>query len=730
VTGRHRFRVWPWVVSVVLVATMLVLLAVNGVLTTPPGADAVGRPVGAMDRVPVQVPEGGSVLDATHSPVRSLVYPARTVALTFDDGPDPQWTPQILAVLRKHQVPGTFFVLGGKVVRHPGLVRDIRASGSQVGLHTFTHPDLGAVSPARASRELSESQIALAGATGEISYLVRPPYSSGVSSVDNQQLQVLAELGRHGYVTALSDVDSRDWEHTDPAAIVAAAIPRTGAGGAVLLHDSGGNRAATVAALDRLIPELKTRGYRFTTVTDAVNLPPATTPAVLGDRIAGQILIATAWLSTTTFDVLNGMLFVVGALVAARLLVMIVVAGRHARRARPTAATPRQPYRGRVSVVVPAYNEKETIAATVRSLAASEHPVEIIVVDDGSTDGTGEIVEGLRIPNVRVIRQRNAGKPAALNTGIRAARHEIIVMIDGDTLFEPQTITYLVQPFTRAEVGAVAGNAKVANRKGLLARWQHLEYVIGFNLDRRVFDTWRCMTTVPGAIGAFRRTALLEVGGVSDDTLAEDTDLTMAICRAGWRIVYEERAHAWTEVPTTFGQLSRQRYRWSYGTMQSMWKHRRSVVQTGPAGRFGRVGLVNVALFQIVLPLLAPVVDLMLIYGLLFQDPVRAVLPWLGMLAVQMIGAAYAFRLEREKLGVLWLLPLQQFVYRQLMYTVLLRSIHAALAGIRLRWQKLRRTGDFAGAPPTVRQTAVEGQGVRPDPAPMWAPTQLVRPGA
>ena len=331
---------------------------------------------------------------------------------------------------------------------------------------------------------------------------------------------------------------------------------------------------------------------------------------------------------------------------------------------------------------------------------------------------------------MRVIRQRNAGKPAALNTGIRAARHEIIVMIDGDTLFEPQTITYLVQPFTRAEVGAVAGNAKVANRKGLLARWQHIEYVIGFNLDRRVFDTWRCMTTVPGAIGAFRRTALLEVGGVSDDTLAEDTDLTMAICRAGWRIVYEERARAWTEVPTTFGQLSRQRYRWSYGTMQSMWKHRRSVFQTGPAGRFGRVGLVNVALFQIVLPLLAPVVDLMLIYGLLFQDPVRAVLPWLGMLAVQMIGAAYAFRLEREKLGVLWLLPLQQFVYRQLMYTVLLRSIHAALAGIRLRWQKLRRTGDFAGAPPTVRQTAVEGQGVRPDPAPMWARTQLVRPGA
>jgi cellulose synthase/poly-beta-1,6-N-acetylglucosamine synthase-like glycosyltransferase len=525
-------------------------------------------------------------------------------------------------------------------------------------------------------------------------------------------------LGGLGYVIALSDVDSRDWERADPEAIAAAAIPRDGAGGSVLLHDAGGDRAATVAALDRLIPELKTRGYRFATVTDAVGLPPANTPAVLGDRITGGVLVGTAWLSTRTFDLLDWMLLVVGVLVVARLLIMIVVAGRHARRARRRAAWPMPLYRGWVTVVVPAYNEKECIAATVRSLAASEHPVEIIVVDDGSTDGTADIVEALRIPNVRVIRQRNAGKPAALNTGIRAARHEIIVMIDGDTIFEPQTITYAVQPFfTRAEVGAVAGNAKVANRKGLLARWQHIEYVIGFNIDRRVFDEWRCMTTVPGAIGAFRRAALLDVGGLSEDTLAEDTDLTMAICRTGWRVVYEERARAWTEAPTTLGQLSRQRYRWSYGTMQAMWKHRRAVFQTGPAGRFGRVGLTNVALFQIVLPVLAPVVDLMLIYGLVFQDQVRAVLMWSGVLAVQMIGAVYAFRLEREKLGVLWLLPLQQFVYRQLMYTVLIRSILAALAGIRLRWQKLRRTGDFAGAPSTVRGPATDGQSAHPDPS-------------
>jgi cellulose synthase/poly-beta-1,6-N-acetylglucosamine synthase-like glycosyltransferase len=169
----------------------------------------------------------------------------------------------------------------------------------------------------------------------------------------------------------------------------------------------------------------------------------------------------------------------------------------------------------------------------------------------------------MRLPNVRLVRQANQGKAAALNAGIAVARHDLIVMIDGDTVVEPSAVGCLVQPFARPDVGAVAGTAKVANRRGILARWQHIEYVIGFNLDRRVYDVLRCMPTVPGAVGAFRRAALAEVGWVSDDTLAEDTDLTLALCRAGWWVVYEEKARAWTEAPATLGQLWKQRYRWS-----------------------------------------------------------------------------------------------------------------------------------------------------------------------
>ena len=308
-------------------------------------------------------------------------------------------------------------------------------------------------------------------------------------------------------------------------------------------------------------------------------------------------------------------LVVAGVLVILRLLLMVVFASYHGWRRDPSGGRGVPAVTEPVSVIVPAYNEKECIAATLRSLMACDHPIEVIVVDDGSTDETAAIVAALRLPGVRLVRQANAGKPAALNNGIRHARHDLIVMMDGDTVFEPSTVRQLVQPFADPQVGAVSGNAKVANRSTLIGRWQHIEYVIGFNIDRRVSDLARCITTIPGAVGAFRRAALAQVGGLSQDTLAEDTDLTMAICAAGWRVVYEENARAWTEAPVSLRQLWRQRYRWSYGTMQSMWKHRHAVFATGAAGRMGRVGLANLALFQVLLPCLAPLIDVFLSTG-------------------------------------------------------------------------------------------------------------------
>ncbi|MCW0213617.1 MAG: bifunctional polysaccharide deacetylase/glycosyltransferase family 2 protein [Pseudonocardia sp.] len=715
-----------WVLVLVAFLTFGSILLLNGVVNAEFGNDAEGAGERGPDAaIPAVVTEGGSVLDATHDPVRTISYPAKTIALSFDDGPDPLWTPQILAVLKKHQVPGTFFVLGSQAAQYPQLVRDIRAQGSEIGLHTFTHPDLSRLSESRVERELTLTQFAVAGATGEITYLVRPPYSSRVDALDDEDYDVVQGLGKAGYITALTDFDSRDWERKGVESIVRASTPRDDAGGSLLLHDAGGERSQTVAALDRLIPQLKAQGWTFATTSGAVGLPSANHRATTFDVVAGNVLLAATAFSTGAVRVLEWCLLIVGGLVVLRLLLMLVVAGRQKRRTERQARDPNRPvYTRPVSVIVPAYNEKECIEQTVRSIAAGDHPVEIIVVDDGSTDGTSDIVERMAMPNVRLIRQPNSGKPAALNTGIAAARHEVIVMVDGDTVFETSTVRLLVQDMVDPQVGAVAGNAKVANRNSLVAKWQHIEYVMGFNLDRRVYDEWRCMATVPGAIGAFRKSALRQVGGVSEDTLAEDTDLTMALSRAGWRITYVEGSRAWTEAPGTFAELWRQRYRWSYGTIQSMWKHRSAVTAKGASGHFGRVGLLNIALFQVLLPLLAPLVDVFLIYGLFFLDPWVTLAAWGAVQVIQLLSAVYAFRLEKEKLGVLWLLPLQQIVYRQLMYAVLIRSMVTAITGIRLRWQKLRRTGDFGGAPAAV--------GPKPLPPSVEVYTgafQAVRPG-
>src|SRR5215469_15562928 len=286
-----------------------------------------------------------------------------------------------------------------------------------------------------------------------------------------------------------------------------------------------------------------------------------------------------------------------------------------------------------------------------------------------------------------------------------SATFDLLVLVDGDTILAPDALSRLALRMRDPDVGAVSGNTKVANRSGLLGRWQHLEYVMGFNLERRMFDVLGAIPTVPGAIGAFRRIALDDVGGLSPGTLAEDTDLTMAICRSGWRVVYEPRALAWTEAPGALRQLWRQRYRWCYGTMQTMWKHKRSVIEHGASGRFGRRCLVYLAFYQVLLPLIAPVVDLAAIYGLIFLNPATVAAFWLGFNGLQFVACGYALRIDRERLRTMWALPLQQVVYRQLMYLVTIQSVMTAMLGTRQRWQAITRTGVFRGEPGRRRLT-------------------------
>jgi cellulose synthase/poly-beta-1,6-N-acetylglucosamine synthase-like glycosyltransferase/peptidoglycan/xylan/chitin deacetylase (PgdA/CDA1 family) len=744
------------ILALLLLLGLTSVMLLDGYLRAEVGGDQRVREGASSSKVPDKILNGGPIVTFRDGQATTISVPDKTIALTFDDGPNPTYTPEVLKVLEKYDVPATFFVVGAMVSRYPGIVRDMVEQGNEVGIHTFTHVDLSYQSDARVRREMTQTQLALAGAAGITTTLFRAPYSSETDAIDNYSWPVYKKLGAEGYTSVFVDTDSEDWKKPGVSKIVKWATPEGTSGASVLMHDAGGDREQTIKALPEYIEKMRAKGYTFTTISGVIeartaaerqaagagtgaqaeaagatggeesgatgaeqpeSLPTGQAQGAQGTQSSnasrlqaahreatgttlyeGKALVAAVAVAELMVPALSVGLMVVGVAVIGRFGMMLLLARRHYRQRNRRRFSWGAPITRPVSVIVPAYNEKECIANTLESLAQSTHPIEIIVVDDGSTDGTSEIARGaaheLGMTNVRVIRQENAGKPAALNNGVRSASHDIVVMMDGDTVFEADTVRQLVQPFADPAVGAVAGNAKVGNRDTVIGAWQHIEYVMGFNLDRRMYDLLRCMPTIPGAIGAFRREAVLQVGGMSEDTLAEDTDITIAMHRQGWRVVYQEHARAWTEAPGSLKQLWSQRYRWSYGTMQALWKHRKSLTDKGPSGRFGRVGMPLVVVFQIITPVFAPLIDVFTAYSMVFVDFTAALLAWLAVLGVQLFCAAYAFRLDREKYRYLLMMPLQQLAYRQMMYLVLIHSCITALTGGRLRWQKLKRTGE------------------------------------
>jgi cellulose synthase/poly-beta-1,6-N-acetylglucosamine synthase-like glycosyltransferase/peptidoglycan/xylan/chitin deacetylase (PgdA/CDA1 family) len=691
---------------------LVVLLLVDGFTTKTVGASGVGggasnsSPLAGSNPVLVANGHGGLV---SHQP-----RPGRRIALTFDDGPSPEWTPKIAAILRADHVPGTFFEVGSQVVRHPNLTRMLYRDGFEIGDHTFTHADLIGLPKWEVRLQVSLTESAISGVVGVRPRLVRPPYSSVTEAVTPLEERTWATLAEAGYTLVLANYDSEDWSRPGVSTILSNVLSasdlRRGEGGIVMMHDAGGNRAETVAALPRLIAALRRRGFSFATVSQLAGISDsqAELPASAGQRLRGRLFDAMLAFAGFITNLLTRVVMLVTILVGLRMLVGLSLAHVQRRRVRRLPANPG--YAPPVSILVPAHNEEVGIERAVRSLIACDYQgeLEVLVVDDGSTDATAAIVEGLcaELARVRLLRQSNAGKAAALNRGLACSRHEIIVTVDADTVFEPETLGLLVQRFREPRVGdgprvgAISGNTKVGNRRGLIGRWQHIEYVMGFNLDRRMYEVLGCTPTVPGAIGAFRRQALADIGGVSGATLAEDTDVTLDIGRAGWRVVYEGRARAWTEAPATLRALYRQRSRWAYGTIQSMWKHRRALWSRGD-GKRGARAIAVLAVFQVLLPLTAPLIDLFAIYSIIFLDPMPILAFWAAFNIFQLTLAWVAFGFDEESRRDLWALPLQQFFHRQIMYLVVYDAVISALLGSRLGWQPSERTGDVTVAPTT-----------------------------
>jgi peptidoglycan/xylan/chitin deacetylase (PgdA/CDA1 family) len=428
----------------------------------------------------------------------------RKVALTFDDGPDPEYTPKILDALRAAGVPGTFFIIGVNGQMAPELLRREVDEGHEIGNHTFSHPNISTISPTQFQLELSATKHLLASAVGRHSLLFRPPYAVDAEPETIEQVRPIELAAALGYLVVGMQIDPDDWKRPGVDEIVRRTVEQAerGEGNMILLHDSGGDRTQTVQAIPRIVEELQKRGFRFVSVSELLGRSrDEVMPLVPPDSEW------RTWLDGAAFGLLNWSaatihwLFLLGIVLGiARLLFVGVLALYQRWRQRLAVFDPA--YSPTVAVVIPAYNEERVIVQTIASLLACEHPrrFEIIVVDDGSSDATYRVAREAFADDarVRVLTKANGGKPAALTLGMAQTEAEIVVALDADTVFARDTISKLVRHFANPVTGAVAGNAKVGNRINLLTRWQALEYITSQNLDRRAFDVLNCITVVPG----------------------------------------------------------------------------------------------------------------------------------------------------------------------------------------------------------------------------------------
>lgn len=639
----------------------------------------------------------------------TVVGKGHKLILTFDDGPSDEYTPKILSILEKEKVPASFFVVGINAEKNIPILRRIYKDGFEIGNHTFTHNNVANMTLERAEIEMKSTRLLIEAATGRSTVLFRAPYNADSEPQTFEEIEPLVLSKKDNYITVGESIDPNDWdESTNADSIVNRVIRQVEEGNAniILLHDAGGkSRQATVDAVPRIIAYFKSRGYIFTTIADLMGktkddvMPPVKKD--WNNSFNFFFVEALYWSGTVIFA-----LFLVGIFLSvARIVFMASLAWLQKRKELKAAVAAAGLPTGSplVSVIVPAYNEEVNAVRTISSLLKQEYEnLQIIFVDDGSKDQTYNVVDDAFQNNsrVKVMTKPNGGKASALNYGIERAAGDFVVCIDADTQLKTDAVSQLMKKFDHETVGAVAGNVKVGNEVNMITRWQSIEYITSQNFDRRAFDYLNCITVVPGAIGAFKKSAIMKAGGFTTDTLAEDCDLTMRLHRCGYEIRNCNDAVSYTEAPETMKQFMKQRFRWSFGVMQCFWKHRDALFNV-TYKNFGLIALPHILIYQMILPFLAPLADLVLVLSLAAAAmgiiPVSAghiLLYYLVFTVVDMAGAALAFAYEKEDYKkLLWMIP-QRFIYRQLMYYILFKSFNKAIKGELQGWGVLKRTGN------------------------------------
>ncbi len=652
-----------------------------------------------------------------------LVKDPMAVALTFDDGPHPVYTPQILDILSARNAKATFYVIGRNAVAYPDVLTRVYKDGHDIGNHTFSHANIFNSSSERIAAELNATQRVFEDQLGARTVLFRPPFASAGYEFLETSFTLAETSSRLGYLIGGPDVNPLDYLTTADR-IVDQVVSQIvgGRGRIVILHDAGGNRGATIEALPRIIDKLQSAGFRFVTTHELVGLrsedvmPLAPRDAAVWAQAAirsGSVSFV-AWLS----NVLPSVAIATAIIGLLRLILVVIGAIAQARRSRSRA--PDQGFQGTITAIVPAYNEEAVICKTVRGLLASSmgDRIKVLVIDDGSTDRTSDVViKGFaNDERVEVFRKSNGGKASALNHGISRTDADVVVAIDGDTILLPDAIECLVARFADPAIGAVAGRVVVGNRINLMTRFQALEYITSQNLDRRAFELFNAIGVVPGAIGAWRRQAIIEAGGYSRDTLAEDADLTVTLERLGWRVVDEPAAQALTEAPETLRAFMKQRYRWMFGTLQGAFKHA-DVLLKRPSG-LSMITIPNIIIFQFLFTVLSPAMDVVLLFAIVLtlasflvesQHQVDNIIIiakyWIVFQAADVLAAMIGVALNKgsHNWRLIPLIPVQRFSYRQLLYVTAIRALLSAIKGTFVGWGKLLRTGNVAAPIPRIQ---------------------------
>ena len=721
----------------------------------PPGDDVVTDGDGDILRITGEPHRGSRTIDMdsynwTVTDEHMLTYPSPytieyygykpgVVALSFDDGPDPEWTPKVLDILKQKNVKGTFLMIGEQAQDNVSLMKRVMAEGHEIGNHTWTHPDISDISPRQVQLELNLTERLFGSKLGVKPLFFRPPYSIDQEPDTNDQAAPAYQIQKMGYTIIGNKIDTGDWDERQkktPQGITEDVLEQLQTmkakpqfrGSIILLHDGGGDRSVTIATLPVLIDGLRAHGYVIEQVSDLMGKTRAEVMPPLNAKEQWQARVdSVAFFAWAFFNHFVVSLFFLGDVLMSGRLVLVgifALVDRLRRRHVPEVAGGFLP---RVAVLIPSYNEEKVIVRTIRSVLNSDYPyLRIIVIDDGSTDRTSEVAreaypEEIAAGMLTVLRTVNGGKAEALNFAVADLEEEFYVGIDADTVIAPDAVSKLVCHFADPLVGAVAGNAKVGNRVNLWTRWQALEYITSQNFERRALDLFDVVTVVPGAIGAWRTAAVQHGGCYPVNTVAEDADLTMNLLEQGYKVIYEDRALAFTEAPATARGLMRQRFRWSFGTLQAVYKHQRAFLNNKAMGLFA---LPNILIFQILLPLVSPFIDLMFVAGVFHFLLDRHFHPeaanaanfeklltfFLAFLIIDFVTSALAFCLEPKHAankGDGWLLFhiwLQRFAYRQLFSLVLFKTVKRAIDGRPFNWDKLERTARMSAQ--TERITA------------------------